>query len=289
MIFVIDKEAVRFKMKTLRELLQAAQIKLREQEIADADVDAWYLLTYVFQLSRAEFLLNQNKISTLEDEIRFFDLIEQRANHIPLQHITGVQEFMGLEFHVSKDVLIPRQDTESLVEEAWKVSEHKSVIDMCTGSGCIIISLAKLCSLSKAVGVDISEKALSIARKNAKELKADVEFIQSNLFDGIQGEFDIVISNPPYIPTKEIETLMPEVKNHEPILALDGSQDGLLFYHQIALEAKDVLKKDGYIFFEIGYNQGQEVKEILQTQGFYDIKIKKDLSGLDRVVIGRRS
>jgi len=276
-------------MTTYREALQAARSYLKQHKIADADVDAWYLLAYVFGINRAEYILQGEKPIPENDYKRYMELVEQRAMHIPLQHITGTQEFMGLEFDITEDVLIPRQDTESLVEEVLKVCEGKIVLDMCTGSGCIIISLAKLSNVLKAVGVDISENALSVAEKNANKHKVEVELIQSNLFENVEGAFDIIVSNPPYIPTGEIDRLMPEVRDHEPLTALDGAVDGLLFYRQITVALKNHLKKNGYIFFEIGYDQGSEVSEILQKEGFYDITIKKDLSGQDRVVFGKRN
>jgi len=275
-------------MSTYREILMTAKEYLKQHEIADADVDAWYLLTHVFRINRADYYLHcDGKVSESQVET-YMQLVQQRAQHIPLQYITGTQEFMGLEFDVTVDVLIPRQDTEILVEEVLKVCNQKSVLDMCTGSGCIIISLAKLGNIAKAVGVDLSEKALRIARKNAAKHKLNVEFIQSNLFDCIEGDYDIIVSNPPYIPSEEIPYLMPEVRDHEPIMALDGDQDGLTFYRRITSEAQKYLSRNGYLFYEIGYNQGREVKEILEKAGFTDIKIVKDLSGLDRVVFGRR-
>lgn len=275
-------------MNTYRRILITAREILKKHDIADADVDAWYLLAHVFHLSRADYYLNEAK-EVSEDEIeRYMSLVRRRARNIPLQYIIGVQEFMGHVFEVNKNVLIPRQDTETLVEEILKVCKNKSVLDMCTGSGCIIISLAKLGGITEAVGVDISEDALKVAKRNAQNLKVEVKYIKSNLFHKVQGSYDIIVSNPPYIPTEEIENLMPEVKDHEPILALDGNQDGLDFYRKIAECAPKYLNKDGYIFLEIGHDQGLAVKEMFQTQGFYDIEIKKDLSGLDRVVFGRR-
>lgn len=275
-------------MSTFREILMTAKDYLKQHEVADADVDAWYLLAHVFRINRADYYLHCDD-EVLESQVQtYMQLVSQRAKHIPLQHITGTQEFMGLEFEVTSDVLIPRQDTEILVEEVLKVCNQKSVLDMCTGSGCIIISLAKLGNIAKAVGVDLSEKALQVAKRNAAKHKLNVEFIQSNLFDHIDGVFDIVVSNPPYIPTEEIQNLMPEVRDHEPVMALDGDQDGLTFYRRITSEAKKHLSRNGYLFFEIGYNQGRDVTEILEKAGFTDIKIIKDLSGLDRVVFGRR-
>lgn len=282
---IIDKGVV---MSTYREMLLYGKEYLKQHNIADADVDSWYLLAHVCRINRAEYLLRSNDIVPEKDHKTYIELLKKRGLHIPLQLITGVQEFLGLEFHVSSDVLIPRQDTENLVLEALKVCEGKSVLDMCTGSGCIIISLAKLGSLKKAVGVDVSEKALKIALKNAEQHKVKVEFIESDLFNNIEGHYDIVVSNPPYIPTKDIEKLMVEVKDHEPIIALDGDEDGLLFYKRIGAKINDHLAPEGYIFLEIGFDQGLAVTKILEDVGIKDIKVIKDLSGLDRVVYGRR-
>lgn len=275
-------------MSTYKELLQTARDMLKQQEIEDADIDAWYLMSHVFNIKRTDLLLKGNEPAPEKESEEYISLVKKRAAHIPLQHLTGTQEFMGLEFLVNEDVLIPRQDTEILVEEVLKVSENKEVLDMCTGSGCIIISLAMLGKLKKATGADISEKALSVAAKNAMKHKADIEYIKTNLFDMVEDSYDIIVSNPPYIPTAVIETLMPEVRYHEPVLALDGTGDGLEFYRRISSHAKKFLKKDGYIFFEIGHNQAEDVKHILNMEGYADIVVKKDLSGLDRVVSARR-
>lgn len=274
-------------MSTYRELLKNAQGLLRQNGIIDADIDAWYLLEYVFDIKRAQYFLHADEQAPEADGIKFLELAKKRAMHIPLQHITGKQEFMGLEFEVNENVLIPRQDTELLVEEALKVCSGKDVLDMCCGSGCIIISLAVLAKLKKAVGADISREALLIAKKNAVKHKAEVEFIKSDLFDGIEGSFDIIVSNPPYIPTADIDMLMPEVRKFEPRLALDGMKDGLEFYRRITAALPGHLAKPGLIFFEIGYNQAEAVGQILSDAGFCDIIVKKDLSGYDRVISAR--
>jgi release factor glutamine methyltransferase len=170
------------------------------------------------------------------------------------------------------------------VEEVLAVCGGKSVLDMCTGSGCIIISIASLGKPVRAVGADISPDALKIADRNAAKNNASVEFVQSNLFEKVEGKFDIIVSNPPYIPTGEIEGLMPEVKDHEPLLALDGAADGLYFYEKITASLKDYLNRGGNVLYEIGCEQGEAVSQILKNAGFTDIAVKKDLSGLDRVV-----
>jgi len=274
-------------MSTYRELLADASDLLKRSGIEDAGIDAWYLLEYVFGMRRAEYYLRADETAPADDSMRFMELVKKRAMRIPLQHITGVQEFAGLEFEVNEDVLIPRQETELLVEEVLRVCDGKDVLDMCCGSGCIIISLAKLGKPARATGADISDKALVLARKNALKHRVNVDFVKSDLFAEICGSFDIIISNPPYIPTSEIESLMPEVRDHEPRLALDGYMDGLEFYRRIADASRKHLKKGGQIFFEIGYNQAEAVGQILSNAGFCDLVVKKDLSGLDRIVSAR--
>lgn len=271
-------------MSSYYEVLQNGSKNLKQQGIADANVDAWYLLDHLLGINRAEFYLHKDEPMPEEYISKYNGLITMRSKRVPLQYITGTQEFMGLSFTVNENVLIPRQDTECLVEEVLKVCKGKRVLDLCTGSGCIIISLAKLGEVLKATGSDICPKALEVARVNAECLEADVEFIQSNLFSNIEGVYDIIVSNPPYIPTEVIKDLMPEVKDNEPIKALDGSMDGLIFYRQIARELGNYLTKDGQVFFEIGHDQGPAVMELLRKEGFNNINIKKDLSGLDRIV-----
>ena len=274
-------------MKTLENALQEGRKLLKEKQVADSDIDAWYLLSFLFGMNRAQYLMHSSMFITDEQYHEYMELIKKRGNHIPLQHITGEQEFMGMSFKVSQEVLIPRQDTEILAQEALKVSDGKTVLDMCTGSGCIIISLEKLGNIKSGIGVDISEAALVIANENKTKLGANVQFLQSNLFEQVQGKYDIIISNPPYIPTSDIETLMEEVKDHEPVIALDGKEDGLYFYRRILQEATNYLNPNGFTFFEIGWNQGGAVRGLLKENGFHDIRIIKDLAGLHRVVTGR--
>lgn len=276
-------------MRTYNELLQTAREFLKNNGIADADLDAWYLLAHVFGINRADFFIYGDKEVSQDKALYYRELIKKRALHIPLQYITGTQEFMGLVFEVDENVLIPRQDTEILVEEVLKICKDKSVLDLCTGSGCIIISLSLLGGLRNAVGSDISEKALDIAKKNAKNLNAEVRFIQSDLLDNIPESYDIIISNPPYIKSQEIESLMPEVKDYEPRHALDAGPDGLIFYKRIINDLNKFLNPGGYVFFEIGYDQKEAVTDMLCKAGFVDINVKKDFSDLDRVVYARKS
>lgn len=273
---------------TVKELLCWGEESLVKASIKEAKLDAWYLMEYSFPIDRVSFLMNSSKDATAEQIEKYKQLIKKRAEHIPLQHLTGVQEFMGYPFKVNENVLIPRQDTEVLVEEVLKSARGKKVLDMCTGSGCIVISISKLGNPERAVGVDISKTALEVAKENAASLEADVTFVESNLFEQVEGTFDIIVSNPPYIESAEVDKLMPEVKDHEPRLALDGTEDGLYFYRKIIEEADRYLTEDGQIFFEIGYNQGEAVSELLKAKGYKEVRVIKDLPGLDRVVTGKR-
>lgn len=273
-------------MISCKEALQCTVELLVNAGVPDAEIDAWYLFEHVTGMNRSAYFLHKEEELPKEQAERLAELSKQRAKRIPLQYITGSQEFMGYSFLVSPATLIPRQDTEVLVEEVSRVAEGKSVLDLCTGTGCIILSLAKICRLTKAVGTDISEEAIETAKKNAKRLEADARFFCGDLYSAVPaGErFDILVSNPPYIPSAVIETLMPEVKEHEPMSALDGEEDGLAFYRKIIMEANKFLTEKGQIFFEIGCEQGADVSELLRQNGFENIRVLKDLAGLDRVV-----
>ena len=273
---------------TLKEALAKAVDKLQQMEVPDADIDAWYLLSYVTGLDRAAFFLHGDEPMAEPDMIRYRDLVTKRGERIPLQHLTGEQEFMGLDFHVNEHVLIPRQDTECLVERVLPYVDGKRVLDVCTGSGCIGISIQSFCSNTQVTAADISEDALKVAQKNAKENQVPVEFVHSDLFKEISGSYDMIVSNPPYIPSKVIETLMPEVRDHEPIKALDGKEDGLYFYRRITEESVAYLKPGGYLLYEIGHDQGEAVSSYMRENGFDEIEVIRDLAGLDRVVRGRR-
>lgn len=272
---------------TLREAYEYGKEQLRSVEIEDADLDAWYLLEFVTGINRALYFLKmQDDMDEAQSE-SYMKYIEQRKSHIPLQHITGVQEFMGLEFCVNEHVLVPRQDTEVLVEAVLKVLKPgMKILDMCTGSGCIILSLVKLGVGISGTGVDISEQALKIASQNREKLGAEVKLLQSDLFDRVEGRYDVIVSNPPYIRTAVIEELKEEVKFHDPYLALDGKEDGLHFYRKIVEKSPQFLNKGGKLYFEIGHDQGEDVKQLMQQQGFTEVVVKKDLAGLDRVVFG---
>ena len=322
---------------TIREVLTNIRERLQNAGIEDFEYESWAFLDWKLHIDRAEFYMNPDgkvKEELLEELER---VLKQREQRVPLQYLMGKCEFMGYDFYVDERVLIPRQDTECLVELAVesirekkvklgqeyseadhgenvskentvkydenygmqhyekcgvdnKKPERKStkvkVLDLCTGSGCIGISVAKLCSDTEVTLADISEGALSVAKKNADNLSADVTLIRGNLFENIEGRFDYILSNPPYIPSEVIEGLMPEVKEHEPRLALDGEADGLSFYRKIINEAPDYLNPEGRIYFEIGAEQGKDLIRLMDERGFYEVKVHKDLAGLDRIVTG---
>lgn len=271
----------------LNEVLMEAESVLLEAKIPDAKLDAWYLFEHAFGMGRVDYLLNQEMSAKEESYKAYQNMVTLRCNHIPLQHITGIQEFMGLDFEVNEHVLIPRQDTECLVERVMQYADGKHVLDVCTGSGCIIVSLTKHCSLKSATALDISKEALKVAKRNADQLEAEVNFIESDLFSQITEKYDIIVSNPPYIPTRVIEGLMEEVREHEPMLALDGKEDGLYFYRKITSEAHQYLNPDGMLFFEIGHDQAEAVATLLKDHGFNEVMVEKDLAGLDRIVYGK--
>ena len=271
---------------TIEALLQDGIQKLRQAEVMDAELDAMYLLEDIFHIKRVDYLLNRQMEVTAKQQEAYMHNIDIRATHVPLQHILGTQEFMGLDFFVNEHVLIPRQDTEVLVEETMKYAKGKRVLDVCTGSGCIILSLCKLCDLKEAVGVDLSTEALKVANQNKENLGCDVTFVESDLFSSVEGTFDVIVSNPPYIASDVIEGLMPEVKEHEPRMALDGGVTGLDFYEKIIEQSGNYLADQGHLLFEIGYDQGKAVKEMMEQSGFKDCRVLKDLAGLDRVVAG---
>ena len=237
---------------TLRNLYQNGIERLTKAGIQEAKIDAWYLLEYETGVGRAVFLADPDRIVEEEKAKQYQKDIEIRAKRIPLQHITGEQEFMGLVFKVNEHVLIPRQDTETLVEEALKQIRPKmKVLDMCTGSGCILESILKFAEKKniplEGTGCDISEEALKVAKENDRRLGTKAEFIQGDLFEYVTGKYDMIVSNPPYIRTEEIGRLEEEVKLHDPWIALDGKEDGLYFYRLIAKESVKYMQKGGYL------------------------------------------
>ncbi|MEY8339225.1 HemK/PrmC family methyltransferase [Lachnospiraceae bacterium 62-35] len=324
---------------TLQQLWEDGRKQLQRAGIRECDLDAKYLLLEAFDMDMAHFLVQRNDnlksddSKVIKDVACYLEWIEKRVKRIPLQYLTGKQEFMGLEFEVNEDVLIPRQDTETLAE--WVISrcpekkERKALrlLDMCTGSGCIGISLFVLGGFRNVTAVDVSLPALRTAYKNGRKcirdgfshkavtaahrkisdspwkaeshwyadrekniLEGEFTWIESDLFQNLDKAFkyDIIVSNPPYIATGVIEGLEPEVKEYEPRLALDGNEDGLHFYRRLAEGGREYLAENGKIFLEIGYDQGNAVAGLLEENGFTDIEAAKDGAGLDRVIYGRR-
>lgn len=272
-----------------REWVLYGQKILEEQQIDNASGEAWYLFSHCFQLSREDYLFGMTQeVEEGEPLKRYQEMLKKRVEQrIPLQYLLETQEFMGYSFWVTPDVLIPRQDTEIVLEEVINERIHpESILDLCTGSGCIAISLALQMNPRICVGTDISEKALNVAKVNGKNLAPMVEFIQSDLFEHVTGTYDLIISNPPYIKSRECLKLMPEVKNHEPMLALDGKEDGLYFYRKIIKNAAGYLNFGGMLAFEIGWDQGEDVSDLMRKAGFQNVAVKKDLAGLDRLVFG---
>lgn len=268
--------------------------ELLSAEITEAQLDARLLLESVCGTGRNDLLVHGDREVDSEKQNAYERLIAGRKARIPLQQLTGVQEFMGLEFLVDEHVLIPRQDTEILVEEVLKnLHDGMEILDMCTGSGCILISLLRYSNDCAGLGVDISGGALRVAEKNAQNILSGfpgkVRFLESDLFENVEEMFDVIVSNPPYIPAGDMEGLMPEVRDYEPRIALDGGEDGLVFYRKILEGSRSHLKKGGMLFFEIGYDQGRAVSKMMRETGFLDVQVRKDYAGLDRVVFGTRS
>jgi release factor glutamine methyltransferase len=270
---------------TYREALSHAVHVLTEAGIEDAAANAWYLMAVSCRIDRNFYYMHQEEAVPDEEMQAFEILLSKREERIPLEYIVGEQEFMGLSFKVNSNVLIPRQDTEVLVEKAiGLLSPDMDVLDMCTGSGCIVISLMKHVEGLHAMAVDVSKAAILTAKENAVRHQVDIDWIVSDMFDAVKGSFDLIVSNPPYIPTAQIAQLMPEVRDFEPIGALDGSEDGLKFYRILAEQCPHYLKKGGRVLFEIGCEQGQDVSGLLREQGFSEIEVGKDLAGFDRIV-----
>ena len=277
---------------TYRECYEQGCRTLQAAGIEETTLDARLLLEAVCGTNRNDLLVHGEQPVEPEAEEKYLNWIRQRAEHIPLQQLTGEQDFMGLTFSVNEHVLIPRQDTEILVEEVLKeLHDRMRILDMCTGSGCILLSLLHYSNDCEGLGVDLSAEALEVAERNVLKVltpeKAEhAHFLQSDLFEKVEGKFEIIVSNPPYIASAEVEKLMPEVRDHEPRMALDGTEDGLYFYRRIIEEAGRHLVSSGMLFFEIGYDQGQAVSELMRTEGYREVQVVQDYAGLDRVVLG---
>lgn len=262
--------------------------KLKEAEIGEAQLDARLLLEEVCGTDHNTLLCHGDREVSEAEEEQYRKALEQRAVHVPLQHLLGYQDFMGLRFQVNEHVLIPRQDTEILVEEAMRyLHDGMRILDLCTGSGCILLSLLHYSNDCEGTGVDISKEALQVAALNAELLGIKADFLKSDLYEKVTGKFDLLVSNPPYIERKVIPTLMEEVREYDPYIALDGGEDGLDFYRRIIGGAQDYLKRGGQILMEIGSGQAQAVSELLREAGFKEIDVCRDFAGIDRVVSGR--
>ena len=291
----------------VKEILEIGQRQLEEHGIADARLDSKLLYCHLMNITTTVLLLEYQR--TLPDEQcdKYFALLDRRSSGEPLQYITGTQEFMGLEFNVDKNVLIPRQDTETMVEDALDIIERNQlrgeklpikakkdwdVLDLCCGSGAIGISLALLSKHTKVTCSDLSTGALGVAKSNASKLGAKVTFKEGDLLEPFMGrfknrKFDVIISNPPYIRSEVIQTLQPEVRDHEPMMALDGGETGLDFYKKIIEDADKCLKKEGVLIMEIGHDQKEDVTGLMEDTGkFANVVCLEDLAHRDRIVCG---
>jgi release factor glutamine methyltransferase len=275
----------------IKEALNRAVYKIKNAKIDSPILKARLLLQYTLKQSREYLIIYDQKELTKSQENEYMQNVDLLINGTPLQHITHFQEFMKLNFFVNENVLIPRQDTECLVEEVIGITKRLTrpiILDLCTGSGAIAVSIAKYAPNSIVYASDISDKALEVAKKNAEDNGVEIRFIESDLFEKIPDmRFDIIVSNPPYIKKHEIKNLDKEVQN-EPIIALNGGIDGLRFYYKILNKAYNFMKYNGYLCLEIGYDQKEEVLDIIKETGKYSSTYsKKDLAGNDRIVVTR--
>ncbi len=274
---------------TYREAIEKGEEILNRAGIGESKTDAWLLASRVCGIDRTFYYTHTEESISAEQLEHYIRVIRKRAERVPLQYITGEQEFMGLVFHVNSSVLIPRQDTETLVEEALKRLEPgMRILDLCTGSGCVLISILKNAPSVEGIGSDLSKQALIVAKENARLNGVAAVFERSDLLDQIAGKFDMIVSNPPYIRTEEILHLMPEVSQFEPLMALDGKEDGLYYYRRIIEKAAEHLNPGGKILFEIGYDQGEDVSAMLRQAGFSGVEVLRDLTSRNRVVLGKR-
>ncbi|MGO3168269.1 peptide chain release factor N(5)-glutamine methyltransferase [Senegalia sp. (in: firmicutes)] len=282
---------------TVRELLGRGYNYLKKNEIKNPRLEAELIVCYLLDVDKAYLYTHPNRIVDEKIINKFDELTSKRKEGYPIQYILENQEFMGLDFHVGEGVLVPRADTEILTEYIIKMAlkcekEKLNIMDIGTGSGAITLSLAYYIKDAYIYSVDISEDAIRIARKNKRRMKLEdkVKFINKDILEGfpqIDEKMDIIVSNPPYIPSRDIDDLQIEVSKYEPRLALDGGDDGLVFYKYITKKAREKLTEDGVLCYEIGYDQGLSVKNIMNENSFKNIEILKDLSGRDRVVVGR--
>ena len=283
---------------TLSEAFEYGYKILHDAGVPDARYDAFRLLEHVTGIGHALYLAQPDAAVSTAQEREYREAVDMRAKRIPLQHIEGSQEFMGLKFRVNENVLIPRQDTETLVETALELArdceiDPLHILDIGCGSGCILISLVHALRgagrMVRGTGVDISPEALLVARQNAEDggVTQLCVWTCSDLFEGVSGRFELIVSNPPYIPTRQIADLEPEVRDHDPRGALDGGEDGLDYYRRIISEAGDYLAAGGWLALEAGFGQSGKIRELLDESAFRHIMTKKDLAGVERVVVGQ--
>ncbi len=275
---------------TCREAVEAGSRTLTEAGVPEAEWDAICLWEKASGMDRARYLTHREEPARADWLQAFQSLICRRARRIPLQHLTGEVWFMGLPFIVNEAVLIPRPETELLAELVLRETagqQNLRLLDICTGSGCLAVSLAALGRFEKVAAADLSPEALAVARENAARNGCQVDFFQSDLFAGLPPEpYQVLVSNPPYIPTGQLAELMPEVRDHDPRMALDGGADGLTFYRRLAGESRDFLAPGARIYWEIGWDQGEAVRRILAEAGFQNLRVLPDLAGKDRMVTG---
>ena len=276
----------------LKQLISLSKSNLQKSNIEDFNLKIKLLIEYVFDIKKEQIILNYDREIDEDKVLEFNNLLEKVKNGVPVQYIINKQEFMGLNFYVDENVLIPQPDTEILVEEVMSLYPKESkltILDLCTGSGCIGISLAKYFVNSRVYLSDVSKEALSIAEKNGQKNHVDnIQILQSNLFENIPNELDVIVSNPPYIPSKEIPFLSEEVQK-EPHIALDGGIEGLDFYQKIIRESPKFLKDKGYLCLEMGYDQKEKIASLLEkNDAFQRYYTKKDLAGIDRVIVAQK-
>ena len=282
------KEEKRGEKHSLKYWYRYGKEYLTASGIADPDTDSRILLEYAANIDRSYYYLHMDEPVEEEAAGSYCRLLEERAGRKPVQYLTREAPFYGSLFYVSPHVLIPRQDTEILVEEAGKhLMPGMRLLDLCTGSGCILLSLLKQHDVT-GIGADISQAALDVAEENRRRMGVRASWIRSDLFAEIDGKFDMIVSNPPYIASNVLRELDPEVIDHEPVLALDGGEEGLDILKKIVGGVSDHLCSGGWLFLEIGYDQGQAVRELLSDQNFKEIQIIRDLGNRDRVAAGRR-
>ena len=277
----------------INQVLYQAVLELKEKGNASPRLDAEIILAHLLDVDRIFLLVNKDQELDKSMVEKYKELISRRGKGEPVAYITGHKEFMGLDFIVNKHVLVPRPDTEVLVEYIAEYiytnqsGQRLNILDLGTGSGAIGLSIASMFPHSKVSLIDISRNALEVAKENAIQLDiANVQFILSDCFENVHEKYHIIVSNPPYIPAKDIDGLQIEVSIHEPRKALDGGLDGLDFYRRITIEAREHLLNGGLLAFEIGYNQADEVKKLFKENGYLDVLVLKDLGGHDRVVVG---